>query len=290
MTAGDATPGTRFGQQPVPLNAPPAQQLGIGVQPGVPNIIRARLVIISGANGGLFIYSGTPAAGNLIASIAAAPGTDPYGNAYLDGVVTYGTGTPPNSFTQDRGGQIFWGDTGTGAQVAVNAVIQLNDPAVVTASPALEILSPETAAGTLSALMVAGQSQNLSQPALVQVQPYLVPAQPGTGPGGFNPEVWHSLTLTGWTGTFKYRLTAENEVQLSWQLTAPAAGVNNTTFATLPVGYRPTTTRTFPTASDSVTASTMGLMFVQSTGVIQVNHIIASATNVSGEVRFPLGL
>lgn len=36
-------------------------------------------------------YNGTPALGNLIMSIAATAGTDPYGNAYVAGVGVYGT-------------------------------------------------------------------------------------------------------------------------------------------------------------------------------------------------------
>jgi hypothetical protein len=42
---------------------------------------------------GLFIYSGTPAAGNLIASVAAVAGTDGFGNAYKSGFGTYGGGS-----------------------------------------------------------------------------------------------------------------------------------------------------------------------------------------------------
>lgn len=44
---------------------------------------------------GFFAYDPAPGTGNLIASIAAAAGTDPYGNAYLEGVATYlpGLGT-----------------------------------------------------------------------------------------------------------------------------------------------------------------------------------------------------
>lgn len=38
---------------------------------------------------GIFVYSGTPAAQNLIASIAANAGTDAFGNGYIPGVVTY---------------------------------------------------------------------------------------------------------------------------------------------------------------------------------------------------------
>lgn len=40
---------------------------------------------------GAFTYSGTPAAGNLIASQAPASGTDSFGNHYLIGVVSYGS-------------------------------------------------------------------------------------------------------------------------------------------------------------------------------------------------------
>lgn len=36
-------------------------------------------------------YNGTPAAGNLIASITASSGTDSFGNAYLAGITTYAT-------------------------------------------------------------------------------------------------------------------------------------------------------------------------------------------------------
>ncbi len=43
-------------------------------------------------NSGAFFYSGTPAAGNLIASITNGTGTDAQGNAFLSGFTTYGFG------------------------------------------------------------------------------------------------------------------------------------------------------------------------------------------------------
>src|SRR5512138_1081475 len=51
-------------------------------------------VVIRGSTttqGLILMYNGTPAAGNLIASIAPAAGTDTYGNAYLAGITTYAT-------------------------------------------------------------------------------------------------------------------------------------------------------------------------------------------------------
>ena len=44
-------------------------------------------VIVAGADSGIFVYAGPPAAGNLIASISSAPGTDPYGNTYPGGIL-----------------------------------------------------------------------------------------------------------------------------------------------------------------------------------------------------------
>lgn len=48
--------------------------------------ITGATVITQSATGGLFVYSGTPATGNLLVSIAAQAGTDPYGNAYPQGI------------------------------------------------------------------------------------------------------------------------------------------------------------------------------------------------------------
>jgi hypothetical protein len=69
------------GQQPPPLNSSPAGQLVPGVTPGVSGgIVRARQVIISGANEALYVYSGAPAAGSLIYSVTQGTAADPYGN------------------------------------------------------------------------------------------------------------------------------------------------------------------------------------------------------------------
>jgi hypothetical protein len=67
-----------------------------GVQPGSGNVVRARLIIISGTAGGLFVYDGTPALGNPPIVSATAASTDPYGNPVTPGLdVTQGsiTGT-----------------------------------------------------------------------------------------------------------------------------------------------------------------------------------------------------
>lgn len=49
----------------------------------------AQLVIIEGPGDGLFVYDGTPALGSLVQSVTPMAGTDPYGNAYLQGDTNY---------------------------------------------------------------------------------------------------------------------------------------------------------------------------------------------------------
>lgn len=49
-----------------------------------------QVVIVTGTAGsGVFVYSPAPGPGKLVASIAAAGGTDPFGNAYFAGVTSY---------------------------------------------------------------------------------------------------------------------------------------------------------------------------------------------------------
>lgn len=58
------------------------------------NVFPLLIITASGGFTGLFAYSPGPGAGNLIASVTAQAGTDPYGNAYVAGVASYAHGTP----------------------------------------------------------------------------------------------------------------------------------------------------------------------------------------------------
>jgi hypothetical protein len=50
------------------------------------SVLQVTTLIVGGPGGGLFVYSGTPATGNLIGSWAGAAGTDAFGNAYPAGL------------------------------------------------------------------------------------------------------------------------------------------------------------------------------------------------------------
>ena len=54
--------------------------------------ITGATIIADGTTGQFLAYSGTPAAGNLIASVSGAASTDTFGNNYLEGSASYQSG------------------------------------------------------------------------------------------------------------------------------------------------------------------------------------------------------
>ncbi len=210
MTAGDYMPGRGYGVQPAPMNAPRAVELGVGVQPGTPNIIRARQVIVFGPNDGLFVYTGTPRAGNPPVASIVAPGVtaDPYGNTVASILEV-----------QQSGLQTVL----TAASLTMAKLSgALNPPQI--------ILGDNTApAGTPSQTFV--RSSGI-------ISPLVIAVQPGTSS---TAEAWHPLTLQGgFTNVAgfapaSYRLNALGNVEMAGQITGTISG--STLFGALPAGY-----------------------------------------------------
>jgi hypothetical protein len=101
-------------------------------------VIRARQVIISGTNDGLFIYDGSPAKGNPPVLAAVAPGVteDPYGN----------TVTSVLEIGNDGAASIQWDDDGN------TYVSNSSNKVIIEIRPALQAMlfySPEAGAGNL---------------------------------------------------------------------------------------------------------------------------------------------
>ena len=110
------------------------------------NVVIRNGQIVSGT---ALYYSAAPAAGNLVASIAAAAGTDAFGNSYLAGVVAYNPGSGlaqelgPNSFN------LLTGAAGGGGPWTIHGFIDLVGGNLViggaSASGTSIFISPDTA-------------------------------------------------------------------------------------------------------------------------------------------------
>lgn len=101
-----------------------------GVGPGASNTVRARKVIVSGANGGVFIYDPAPGPGTLVKSITdenLPVFADPYGNPVIPGDTSYRPGSVAFGATAASGlVWYFW----TGSAWAQSVAMDLINPTI----------------------------------------------------------------------------------------------------------------------------------------------------------------
>lgn len=239
-----------------PLNAPPGQGVAPGVQPGVSNAVEiANLVIIFGVHGGLFVYSPSPGAGNLIASIVPQAGTDQFGNTYVAGVTSYG----PGGFTELFGGLVNF-RLGSFISESSTGLLTLSSPAINNLAP---FLNPVDAVhpGTTS-------TRETWQP--------MTPLHTGFGASSPAP---------------RYKLYADNTVRLSGFVALTANQAANTPFFTLPSGYVPSAASQFFATVNTLSGATVGrgIVEVTSAGVLQIASSGTSGNFLSLDgITFPL--
>lgn len=77
-------------------------------------VVIANQLVITGSGDFLLVYNGTAAAGNLIASVAAQAGTDPFGNPYPAGFNAQQGSLVNELFANIVNGSLFLGGNGTG--------------------------------------------------------------------------------------------------------------------------------------------------------------------------------
>lgn len=284
------------GQQPAPLNAPPAGQVATGVQPGISNaVITANKVIVFGVNGGVFVYNGIPAAGNPPVEWLSGGTTDPFGNSL------------PSA--------------GAGSQVAGNFWSALNDGSFLSAPEGVAIGFASNAEGSLPGIMKIGsglrsladtpaallvKSESASGPApQVEVQAGLEVDGTLTATGGtislptvITTDTWHAMPAfsAGYshgTPAPAYKLNPDNTVSFAGQVDV-ASGTAGATFVTLGTSsYYPVSVKQFPVAPNNDTPATLGAprVTIDTSGDVSFNSVSTGASNYSFNldgIRYPL--
>jgi hypothetical protein len=261
--------------------------------------------IISGEQ---LFYNGTPGVATLIASVAAAGGTDQYGNAFGAGICTYDQIN--GLFCQLNQGVILIGSynhsTGldTAEAAGLNAItggtLKLESSAGVTQAAAMMVLNAgQQNQGSGSGLNpfvrltddggTSAVDMGLSG-AMVKADLF----------GAFTtwqaPSYAANFAAASTSGTYQalqYRFDAEDNDHFDGAFHTTASVASGTTIFTLPAAYRPKVARNIPLASDvgGTPATGSYILQINSNGPVKLLASAATATvqnfYVSG--KFPLG-
>jgi len=251
------------------------------------------VVLISGGvpGSGLFVYSGVPAKGNLIASISAVAGTDVYGNTIREGVTAYkpdglGGFLARMALSSNAGDLEF-------QSAATAAIGFLASAAAGGGGSAITIQTEGYSGDTFNDLTI--QSPNAGGVLIwngaggIETRGPVViddPASPGT------PETWHSLgTLANYTVNIgRYRLTSQGELELDVNVSSAGANAGTTTFSTtIAAAYRPTQLRFVPMATTrNVTAGdAWPRLLVSAAGAVSVVQTAAVTAQLSAINAIP---
>jgi hypothetical protein len=194
-------------------------------------------------NSGLFLYSGTPAFGNLLVSAAPAPGTDTVGNTYPEGLKIWNgqftladpaqINMPTGAAIEAVSGNMYGTVIGSGAAEFLQALISGPKTNVV-GDWVQNQWNSSNQGGTTSAeqsLIYVDSTGTPHQFAFLDKTGFnavgtVTAPHPGTTPAVV--ETWQSLgafsTATWTVNNGRYRITAEGECELDISLNAQAGG------------------------------------------------------------------
>lgn len=275
---------------------------------------------------GIFGYSPAPGAGNLVFSLTAASGTDPYGNAYPQGLTMYsangtinlwdtnatwnatpsgagiqigvGAGSVSQTFAPEVVNGVTWADGAVGAQLASR--LGTNTPDTFLASPnnsanpgqnaVIQLYgAPQTSNGdVLSECVIDAHRTWINADTIAWITSAWIK----------EAETWHAPSLgTGWAsgpsgGTVQaaqYRLDAEDNLVITGTVHTTSTTPATTIF-TLPVGWRPAKTQRCVGVSNSGGTPTIRYLEINSNGnVAAFPALTTTNTDVYFAVTVPMG-
>jgi hypothetical protein len=260
------------GTPPAPAGYREPTQPGVAAGPSS-GIIRARQVIISGPNGSVLVYSGTPAAGNLIASMAGTAFHDPAGNAVLSQVTSYQVIAGTAYAVQMAGSAItFWtaatqagpytNVANVGIDASANLLLQSAAGIIRSTSPyeAISGLQPGTTGTKDTYRDITAQLQNL----------------------------W----TVGGGAYFEEKLYADNTVGVRSSQLVPGTFADGTAIWNIPTGYVPAkSNQNFPINVNYTAAPAYGstpFIAVRSNGTATIQNLRGTPANISFNFRYPL--
>lgn len=260
-------------------------------------------VVVAGANGGVFVYSGTPANGNLVASVAGMAGTDPYGNAYPEGFASYGSGATAGVTALFNVGILEWTYSGftQNAQISINPIGAAPQMTIIGPSDNADYAQIQLGKGAISGSEVALAADNVVLTTYTDgsIQFNCNPSAAGGSQITTDTPIqldtsWTNLTLkNGWVargGSFavpQYRMMPDGTVLLRGQMVSGTT-TDSTVIATLPVGYQTSVDDNYPIAAFPGSTSENAVLEVAVNGDLLIFGVGSSPILGIGGVRFPV--
>lgn len=229
---------------------------------------------------GAFFYTGTPAAGNLQASIASTGGSDQFGNAYGAGFNLYGPGGTLQLINNSSAPAVIWTPAGvTHLTVQPQVWSQAENAGLVNEFMYMLLTTGKESGNDDAALQLFSESADGTIPArailefggligLTVTKTQITPGVPIVA------DSWHvpSSLSNSWVNqgggnvSFKYRLTPINEVEIIGVVNGASA--SSSTFYTLPSGYVPATQQ--PPCTATSTGWAAGFVQVSTGGALSL--------------------
>lgn len=201
--------------------------------PGTPSNLIVRVLVSEGPGAGTFVYSGTPALGNPPIAWMTGGTTDPYGNALPTSGIVSAAGS---AFAALLNGAI---EMSPFSGAATNAFILCNTNDLRLVAPTSSLTVTAAKLDLISDLGVPAVP-NMSFNGSIQAQ-QATAAQPHI----LITDAWNNVTPpTGFTGLLRYRLRAENDVEVEAMLAVAATAPTGTiALFSYPAGYTPLNTQ-----------------------------------------------
>lgn len=237
---------------------------------------------------GQFMYSGPPANGNMLLSVAPSNGTDQWGNAYQAGFWAYFGGQAVGLFNQGSDPAIIFAPNGT--NITLNPQIFSFG---VNAGAANELLFHVLSSGKVNgmddaAIQMISEAGDGSFAAEFIFEFGGATALTLTKTAGLIADTWHNITLdSGWTSVVapQYRVLPSGDIQVRGQAThsgfTTSVNVNNSnpipSADSLGRSLRPSATRVYRGAAQGDAAAPVAM---GTGGVLQARVPGFTATQV----------
>jgi hypothetical protein len=297
-----------------PQNAPAGQPAPVGIQPGSSGIVPAQIVIVYGPGPAIYVYSGTPALGNLIGSWAGAAGTDPFGNATQANFTVYG---PSGSYINitSLGGINPVIQLRPENVTHANVIPQANGNAVNAGGAAEQeelFLSSGKAGGDDMAIQLYSESADLTTAMATYLleaggtilhtvnklitniaTPITATAGTTSAPTNIVSDTWHQATSfnNGWTAQnagFWYRLTNDKELEILGDLSGGPAG--NSSIITFSGIYVPNLSQNHPAGQNNPGGTSPPWISMGSNGVLAAIGVPVAGEEIFFHIFVPVNL